>query len=140
MLNQSTVVVTQGTTRKTILIDLNNTTSVSCIVSDDGVSAVEGKKMILAGTPLTGDLTKRDVPFTVVTGVDAVADEGEEGDAVAAPNAVGILLHDVEVTAGQANAQIVIFGFVDITKLDDSVVSMLTEEVQGSLNMIKFIG
>lgn len=126
MLNQSTVVVTQGTTRKTILIDLNNTTSVSCIVSDDGVSAVEGKKMILAGTPLAGDLTKRDVPFTVATGEDAVA--------------VGILLHDVEVTAGQANAQAVIFGFIDITKLDESVVSMLTEEVKGSLNMIKFIG
>lgn len=51
----------------------------------------------------------------------------------------GILLHDVDVTAGTANAQFVIFGFVDATKLDTSVAAMLTDDMKASLPKITFI-
>lgn len=52
---------------------------------------------------------------------------------------VGILLHDVDVTAGTANAQFVIFGFVDLSKLEDSVRALLTSEMKEKLPKITFV-
>lgn len=43
----------------------------------------------------------------------------------AAANPVGIILHDVDVTAGTKNAQVTVFGFVDVRMLDASVISAL---------------
>ena len=123
MLNQSVVSITSGTVKPGILIDLNNTTSVSCMVSNSGVNADEkGRKIVKAGTPLKGNLEERSKAFTVAT-----------------ENATCVLLHDVDVTAGTANAQAVVFGFIDTNKLEESVKAMLTESVRASLSMIKFI-
>ena len=38
---------------------------------------------------------------------------------------VGVLLHDVDVTAGDDNGALLIFGFVDLNKVDSSVVTTL---------------
>lgn len=38
---------------------------------------------------------------------------------------VGVLLHDVDVTAGDDNGALLIFGFVDLNKVDSSVVTIL---------------
>lgn len=38
---------------------------------------------------------------------------------------VGVLLHDVDVTAGDDNGTCLIFGFVDLNKVDSSVVTTL---------------
>ena len=110
MLNQSGITKTSATTRKTILIAPELAFSMSCMVANTGVTAVDGKKIVKAGTPLAGSLMNRDTEFTVA---------GAEG------TPVGILLHDVEVTEGSANAQVVVFGFVDVTKLDEDVASTL---------------
>ena len=123
MLNQSEVTRRQGTTRKTILVDEFNSTALSCMVSDTGVSEENGRKLIKAGTPVAGDLQNRQTPFTVAAdGTDAV----------------GVILHDVDVTKGTANSQVVIFGFIDVSKLDDSVVPMVTAAAD-KLKMIQFV-
>lgn len=111
MLNQSGITKTSATTRKTILIAPELAFSMSCMVADTGVKAVDGKKIVKAGTPLAGSLMERDTEFTVA---------GEEG------TPVGILLHDVDVTEGAANAQVVVFGFVDVSKLEEDVAATLT--------------
>ena len=108
MLNQSTVTTQVGATRKTILASTQLQYSMGCMIGATGVQANdEGRKMVKAGTPLKGDLTARDTEFTVAT-------EGE---------AIGVALHDVDVTSGTANGAVLVFGFID--KLDDAVVTML---------------
>ena len=125
MLNQSEVRITSGATRKTILFDEKNSTAVSCIIDNTAVEANEnGRKIVKAGTPLTGDLKDRTVAFT--TTADA-------------SNVVGIAMHDVDVTAGSANGAVLIFGTVDYSKLDNSVQTALTAEIEKALKMIQFI-
>ena len=123
MLNNPKVTITHGTNRKTILVDEFNSTALSCVVANTGVEAVDGKKIIKAGTPVTGDLTDRNTPFTV----------DKTGE-----NPAGVILHDVDVTDGNANSQVVIFGFIDISKLDDDVVELITAAAP-NLTMIKLV-
>lgn len=123
MLNQSEVVTRVGTTRKTILVDEFNSTALSCMVSNEGVSASDGKKIVKAGTPVSGDLKARDTAFKV-------AADGS--------NAVGVILHDVDVTNGTANSQVVIDGTIDVSKLESDVVAMVTA-AEANLPTIKFV-
>lgn len=128
MLNQTGVTKVSGTTRKTILVDEMNSTALSIVVGNTGVNAgADGKKIIKAGTPVTGSLTERNTAFTVAKDSD-----GNN-------NAVGVILHDVDVTNGEANSQVVIFGFIDISKLDSDVVALLTEAAKKSMRMIQFV-
>lgn len=124
MLNNPSVKRTTYGNRKTILVDELNSTSVSCIVSNDGVTADEdGVKMVKAGTPVYGDLTNRDTAMTT-TGTGKPC---------------GVILHDVEVTTGPANSQIVIFGTIDVSKVEDDVATLL-KAAEPNLKMIQVIG
>lgn len=128
MLNQSSVVTVEGTTRKTILVDEMNSTAFSCKVANTGVSAdSDGKKIVKAGTPISGDLTARGTAFVKASTTSGVS------------NATGILLHDVDVTDGTKNAQVVVFGFIDLTKLDADVQELVTAEVKTALRMVQFV-
>lgn len=128
MLNQSTISTEQGATRKTILVDELNSTAFSCKVANTGISAdSDGKKIAKAGTPLTGNLTARGTAFTKASTTSGVS------------NAVGILLHDVDVTDGTKNAQVVVFGFIDLNKLESDVQELVTAEVKTALRMIQFV-
>lgn len=128
MLNQTGVTKVSGTTRKTILVDEMNSTALSIVVGNTGVNAgADGKKIIKAGTPVTGSLTERNTAFTVAK------DSGGNN------NAVGVILHDVDVTNGEANSQVVIFGFIDVSKLDSDVVALLTEAAKKNMRMIQFV-
>lgn len=122
MLNQSEVKVTSATTRKTILVAEEMAVAFSCKVSDSGVSTSDGKKVVKAGTPLAGDLTARETAFTV---------------AADGTGAVGLLLHDVDVTSGTKNAQVLVFGFVDISKLESDVVSMVQAAELPKITLVK---
>ena len=126
MLNQTGVETrSYGAPEKTILIDPLNSTSVSIKMANTGVTAdSEGKKIVKAGTPVYGSLTARGTAFTI---------SGESG---AKP--VGVVLHDVDVTAGTANSQIVIFGTIDLSKVDSSVASTLASAA-ANLKMIQVI-
>ena len=126
MLNQTGVTTNSyGYGEKRILVDENNSTAFSCVVANTGITAdSEGKKIIKAGTPLYGSLTARNTAFTI---------SGAEG---AKP--VGVALHDVDVTAGNANSQVLVAGFIDISKVDSSVVSALTS-AEANLKLIALV-
>lgn len=88
---------------------------------DGAVADENGRKIAKAGTPLTGDLTARDTAFTASTGT------GAEN------NTVGILLHDVDVTDADANATLLIWGFVNLDRIDSTTAGKITEDVKKGL-------
>lgn len=131
MLNNGTIKKEVGAATKTILVDSQNRFAVSCKLANTGISAgADGRKIMKAGTPLEGDLKARDTAFKV-----AVKDKA----------ACGILLHDVDVTANNANGTCLVFGFVDESKLDSSVITLLdventdTSKVRDTLKHITFL-
>ncbi len=128
MLNQGGITKVTANTRNTILFSPESAVAVSCKVADTGVVAVDGKKIVKAGTPLAGDITARDTAFTVAADTEGVS------------NAVGIILHDVDVTAGTKNAQVVIFGFVDLNMVESSVITAYTDAAKAALaGRIQFV-
>lgn len=105
---------------KQIMLADSQMVSFGVIVANTGVSEVNGKKVIKAGTPIYGDIEARNTAFTI---------SGAEETKPA-----GILLHDVDVTAGNENGTIVLFGFVDLDKLDAETFKLITAEVKTALS------
>lgn len=91
-------------------------------VSNTGVSNnAEGRKIIPAGTPLGATANVLEVRSTVLQ----VSNTSANG-----ANAQGILRYDVDVTNGNANATLIVGGYVDSSKcpaLDATVKSALTK-------------
>lgn len=102
-----------------ILFNVQNQMSVGVKIAQNFAGAVveNGRKIVKAGTPLTGDLTDRSVPFTAAT--DSAA--------------VGVLLHDVDVTDAVANCTLLIWGFVNLDRIDDTTKAKLTTAIQTKL-------
>lgn len=125
MLNQTGIKKeTYGSTNQ-ILFNVEPQVSVGIVV-DDSVQATAnslGKKIVKAGTPLTGDLTNRLTSFTAA----------KAGSASEASDAVGVLLHDVDVTTGDANGTLLIFGFVNLDRIDETTQGKLTSYVKTAL-------
>lgn len=96
-----------------ILFNVQNQMSVSILVDKTMASvSVDGRKVVKAGTPLSGDLTARGTAFK------AAADS-------TAP-AVGVLLHDVDITDTNANGTLLIWGFVNLDRLDSATAALIT--------------
>ncbi len=96
------------------------------IIKATGVSAgTDGKKIVKAGTPIYGDIEKRDTGFTI---------SGSQG-----ANPVAVVMHDVDVTAGDENGTIVLAGVVDLLKLETSVKTALTSSIKAALPRIIFV-
>lgn len=102
-----------------ILFNVQNQMSVGVKIAQNFGGAVteNGRKIVKAGTPLTGDLTDRSTPFT------AASDS----------NVVGVLLHDVDVTDAAANCTLLIWGFVNLDRIDDTTRAKLTTAIQTAL-------
>lgn len=118
------VSTTYGAPEKHILI-ANDSYMVTLpgIIKATGVEAgSNGKKVVKAGTPLYGDIEKRDTGFAIS----------------GAGNPVCVLMHDVDVTAGDENGTIVIAGCVDLLKLDSSVRTAIAS-VKANLPRIIFV-
>lgn len=120
MHNQSGIYKVSGVPRTQILFNVQNQMSVSIKLGKNfaGATTENGRKIVKAGTPLTGDLTKRSTPFTAASGNDAV----------------GVLLHDVDVTEYDANGSLLIWGFVNLDRVDATTKGKLTGEVQDALS------
>lgn len=117
MFNNSGIKKTTAGAPVQILFNVQNQMSVSAIVSAAAGVTVGSKKIVKAGTPVTGDLTNRATAFT----------------AAGTNNAVGVLLHDVDVTDGDNNASVLIWGFVNLDRLDSTTAAKITEEVKTAL-------
>lgn len=114
---------------KNILIAPELALTISCIVADTGVTAdANGRKIIKAGTPVGGTtkvVDNRQTALIVTNNANAVSPDG--GTTPATPsenegkNSQGIVLHDVDVTDGNANATLVLEGSVDLLKLDVTI-------------------
>lgn len=112
---------------KQIMLADSQMVSFGVVVANTGVTAADnGKKIIKAGTPIYGDIEARNTAFKI-TGTAAA-----EGKPAQSP--AGILLHDVDVTEGNANGSLVLFGFVDLDKLEDDVFAKITSDVKTALD------
>lgn len=133
MFNKTGIKKTTGAAPIQILFDVQNQVSVSVVV-DDGYSVTrDGRKIVPAGTPLSGSLTARNTAF-----VKAVDNTAESGASNGKP-ATGVLLHDVDVTDGDTNGTLLIWGFVDLNKIDTTTAALLTATRQGEMPSIKFL-
>lgn len=111
MLNNPKIVKKTYGNTKSFIVDSPNSTALSCKVADTGVTAgSDGKKIVKMGTPVKGSLTARNTALTV----DAAG---------SAP--VGLIVHDVDVTDGTANSQVLVFGTIDVSKVDSAVKTMI---------------
>lgn len=122
------VEITKATTPKTILSAPELAYTLPIVVDATGLSAdSNGKKILAAGTPITGDLMARNTAFKKATTTSNVS------------NAVGILLHEVDVTGGNANGTIVVSGAIDVAKIDTTTAALYTTEAKAALNKIIFM-
>ena len=109
-----------------ILFAVEHQVSMGIVVDTTCGVAENGRKIAKAGTPVTGNLDERTTAFT-----PAVTSESS--------NAVGILLHDVDVTDGDNNGTVILFGFVNTNRIDETTKAKITAEVKAALPMIKFV-
>lgn len=110
-----------------ILFAVEHQVSMGIVVDTTCGVAENGRKIAKAGTPVTGNLDERTTAFT-----PAVTTTG-------ASNAVGILLHDVDVTDDDNNGTVLLFGFVNTNRIDETTKAKITTEVKAALSMIKFV-
>ena len=129
MFNNTGVTQTKYNDTTQILIDPSNYFAMGIVVGETcGVAdSTTGRKIAKAGTPVVGDLDARGTVFT-----PAVTADG-------ASNAVGILLHDVDLTQGNNNGAILLFGFVNTNRIDATIKEKITDEVKTALNKITFV-
>lgn len=119
MYNHTHIIKVNAAAPVQILFNTQNQVSVGVKIAKNFAGAVteNGRKIVKAGTPLTGDLTDRSTPFTAAT--DSAA--------------VGVLLHDVDVTDAAANCTLLIWGFVNLDRIDDTTKAKLTTAIQNKL-------
>ena len=123
MLNRSGVSKDTLTAPKQILANVQLQSAVGCIVPTALGVAVGAKKIAKAGPPIKIDLKN----------LQTVA---VKGDGTNAMNAV--LLHDVDVTSGNANGTALVFGFVNLNRVDTDVVTLITTAT-GNANASKLL-
>lgn len=117
------------TTPKQILFNVQNQMSIGVIVKNTGVAAdSNGKKIVKAGTPIGGDTSLLENRATGAVVTNLAADGAK---------AQGVLLHDVDVTAGDANGSMLIWGFVNLDRLDVVPVAEAKTALKGKVTFIK---
>lgn len=116
MLNRSGISKTTGAAPTQILADVHMQSSIGVIVDDAKTVTVGGRKIVKAGTPLICDPANLQTPATVITSHD----DGTHG--ISQANV--ILLHDVDVTDGNANGTGLVMGLVNWSRLDTDVQAM----------------
>ena len=111
MLNRSGVNKTTYGSTKQILANVDLQSSVGCIVPQSLGVTVGSSKIAKAGTPIKIDLMNLQTAVVKADGTTAF-------------NAV--LLHDVDVTKGNANGTALIFGFVNVNRVESDVATAIT--------------
>lgn len=111
---------------KQILANTQHYYSVGAIIGDAGIVAENGKKIIKAGTPVGGATSTLVDSTAVLTKVDGATVQG-------------VLLFDVDVTEGNANGALLIWGFVNELRLDTDVEvpEAVKEALDGKVTFMK---
>ena len=113
--------------QRNVLIAPELAFTIGCQVANTGVSAVNGKKIIPAGT-IVGNansvLTDRNTVLTV-TNDSTIA------------NAQGVLVNDVDVTLGTTTGTLLISGFVDTDKMPTTAANLVANAT--TLTKITFL-
>ena len=115
MLNKSGIIKADYATPKQILADPNLQFSIGCLVP---ASIVDSATTAKAGTPIRVDLNKINTPCKKVDNSEVFAN--------------AVLLHDVDLSQGQANGTALIFGFVDLSKVDKTTQASLVTALSGA--------
>lgn len=128
MANKSGIVSKHGTAPTQILANVELQSSVGCIVPK--TMGTDGK--VLAGTPINVNLENLQVAVK-----EPAAAEGS--NAAIPMNAV--LLHDVDVTDGNANGTALIFGFVNLNRVDSTVATKIAtaKGIDGASPLLTFM-
>lgn len=116
MFNRTGITKVSGAAPVQILFNVQNQMSVSVKLTKDFAGAVteNGHKIVKAGYPLSGDLTARGTAFVAAADTTAPA--------------VGVLLHDVDVTDADGNATLLIWGFVNLNRVDQTTAALITDK------------
>lgn len=122
-LNQTGITKEAFVTPNSILAAPEVAVAFSVVVGNTGVSEdAAGKKIIKAGTPLTGSFEARNTAFTVAT---------EDANAVA--------LHDIDVTSGTANGTALAMGVVNLNAVDATTQALITPNLRLAMKHILFV-
>ena len=124
MLNKSGIIKADYATPKQILADPNLQFSVGCLVPVD----IGNSK---AGTPIYVDLSNINVVCKKVDNTTTFAN--------------AVLLHDVDVSNGNTNGTALIFGFVDLNKVDTTTQTLLKTALSNTsatklITLVKYNG
>lgn len=113
--------------QRNVLIAPELAFTIGCQVANTGVNAVNGKKIIPAGT-IVGSansvLTDRNTVLTVTN--DTTIN-----------NAQGVLVNDVDVTAGTTTGTLLVSGFVDTDKMPTTAANLVANAT--TLTKITFV-
>lgn len=112
MLNKSGITKETLTAPRQILANTGLQCSVGCVVPKSAGVAVGTKTIAKAGTPIKIDLSNTATAVTKADGETNVMN--------------AVLLHDVDVTAGNANGTALIFGFINLNRVDSDVASAIS--------------
>lgn len=119
MFNKSGITNVKGTNTRQILFTTEGYVAAGAVIDDAAFVSEDGRKLVKAGTPVAGDLTARGTAFT-----KANADGSD---------VVGILVHDVDVTNGNANGTVMIGGYVNVDRVDATTAALYVEAIKKSL-------
>lgn len=122
MLNQTGIKKETLVNTHQILFNVQNQMSVGIKLDKNSSAAqtVGTRKIVKAGTPLSGNLKARGTAF-----VEAVDSTNP---------AVGVLLHDVDVTDAEANGTLLIWGFVNMDRLESDISALITSARETELD------
>lgn len=123
MFNRSGVQTNTYAATRQILANVELQSSVGCIVPASLGVVVGTKKIAKAGTPIKVDLLNLQTVAQAANGEVAM-------------NAV--LLHDVDVTNGNANGTALVFGFVNVSRVETDVAALITA-AQANANASKLL-
>ena len=133
MLNRSGITKTTATAPTQILADVDNQFAVGCVVPATMQSTANdgSRKIVKAGTPLKIDLSNLQTAAAAPTTDPATASTSTPSDMNA------VLLHDVDVTAGNANGTALVFGFVNLNRIDETTATKLKAGTFGLITFLK---
>lgn len=115
--------------QRNVLIAPELAFTIGCQVGNTGVSAVGGKKIIPAGTIVGAETSVLTERATVLT----VTNEGTIAQAQ------GVLVNDVDVTAGTTTGTLLVSGFVDLDKMPEGAATLATNVGATGLAKITFV-